>query len=456
MSFRKASAILRGKWLINQEWADAHLPLVISFMKGDAAAGAMLMGKANYFDTRAESDGGSCDDVELVDGTKNVYEVSCGCDLNKVPFGSIAYVDIDGPMFKTGDDCSDGMEDYAELMDALRTATNVAGVIIDIDSPGGEVDGTATFGDSIRKLSSFKPTIGIIDDGMSASAAYWAISACNEVYCTQPTSQAGSIGVYCKLKDMDAYFRSQGLPVIEVYAPQSTDKNAEIREALDGNDAKLKEELAFICDVFISTVNQNRKGKIRPNSDKGLNTWSTGKLYFAADAVKEGLVDGIKSFDQVVFRMSRLISSSKNSSNIMAFEKTLAVAGATELAVTDDGFVLSEEQLNLVEAALNDHASNATALEQANSMIQDLQGEITGYKANDQGEIIANQAARITALEAEVAELGGKPSGGGTPLVVTEDVIVAETKPEKITLNHPDHPVNVEARKHLQFKNRKK
>lgn len=391
MSFKTASAILRGRWLIDKAWADAHMPLVFAVLKGDAKAASLL----GLDDDEDEND----DEVKKI-GNK-VYQVYPGCKLSDLPDGSIAYVDIDGPLLKQGGMCSYGMEDYSELFYGLQTAANIEGVIVDIDSPGGQADGTATLADAIAACAAVKPVVGFIDDGLAASAAYWAISACSEVYCCQPTDAVGSVGVYTTVADVYAYYQAQGLPVKDVYAPQSTDKNLDYRESIQGNDDLLKAELKVIADAFIAAVRKNRKGKISGND------WATGKMFFAADAQKIGLIDGIKSFDQVVFRTSRMISSNKKNSNTMAFEKALATAKAEAFEVVEGGFLLSEENLNSIEATL---AANETAVAAHATEVEALGGQIISL--NEQ-LTAANEAtnagvATITEREEEIGRLNAR------------------------------------------------
>lgn len=449
MSFKRVSAILRSNWLIDKQWAAAHLPLVVNFLKGDSTAFASIMGNRSSM-----SDNGEQRDPEIVGGTRNVYEVYCGCDLNKVPNGSIAYLDIDGPVFKLGDDCSDGMEDYVELVNAIKISPNISALIIDVDTPGGQANGPASLADAIKKCDTVKPVVGFVNDGYCASAGYFFISGCREIYACQATSQIGSIGAYQTIADIYAYYKSQGLPIRDVYAPQSEDKNQPSIQANAGNDTLLEEELKYIVDFFISTVKQNRKGKIVGND------WTKGKLYFADDALQIGLIDGIKNFEQVVFRVSRLISSSqKNNLNTMAFEKTLAAASASAFAVTDAGFIVTEENLNNIEAALQDSATNAEAVTQANAMIDELQNEKTnlettlGAKDSRIQELVGQLETANTEntnLKTENDSLKKLSSGIGTVLTIEKDEVVLENGSKKIGLSHPDHPVNVAARKRIE------
>lgn len=424
MSFNTLSAVLRGRWLLDKQWAESHYPLVLRFMKGETI-------DFGIGDRKLYKDGEEVENTppkaEKLSAQRNVYSVKRYSDLSTLPNGSIAMLTLEGPLMKRGGICSYGMVDHAELINRLSVASNVGGILLNIDSPGGQADGTAMLAQVIKEASAKKPVLAIIDDGMAASAAMWIASAADEIYVTQPTDAVGSVGVYTTIADWNAHYKEYfKLPVKDVYAPQSTDKNRDYYEALAGNEEPLKEDLAVLAQQFIDTVSINRSGKIKGNE------WKSGKMFYAKDAKRIGLIDGVKSFSQVVNRLDNLISSrSQNSQNKnMAFEKTLATAKAESFVVTDDGFALQETDLNNIEAALIAADKTAETLSAAQTRIAELE-ELSGTQSTAvsdaatelaaANETINTQEARITELENQVKELGKQPSGSGTILTITQD-----------------------------------
>lgn len=415
MSFKTASAILRGAWLLDKGWTQAHLPLLVSVIKGNGSFSSMFSGD----EKRVE-------DVEpkkvLSHSAASVYGVSYYTDVSKLPNGSIAMLDISGPITKYGDMCSYGSVDHTATLNRLANSPNVSGIILNIDSPGGQVAGTTMLADAIKAVGSRKPVVAVIDDGIAASAAMWVASAANEIYVTKKTDQVGSIGVYTTVADWYSYFESEGLKVRDVYAPQSTEKNGDYREAIAGNDQPLKDDLKMIADQFISTVETNRAGKLTSNE------WNTGKMFYGKDAKKIGLIDGIKSFDQVVKRMDQLIQQKQTNSNSynMAFEKTLTAANAESFEVVEGGFLLSEENLNAIEASFAAHDAQVATL---NSTIAENAVVIEGMNATitaNNETIVANNA-RIAELEAEVAKLKAAPAASLTSTTVEQDAVGAQS-----------------------------
>ncbi len=290
MSFRTISAILRGRWLLDKTYAQSYMPFVFQMLNGQ---------QVNLDAKKDESN--QVQKLNTFAGA--AYGVGPGSDLSRLPPDSIAVVSMNGPLMKYGDMCSWGMVDFAALINRLGSNGNVRGIIIDMDSPGGQADGTALTADAITRARQRKPVVSLIDDGIAASAAEWISSAANEVYVTQATDMVGSVGVYTTIADWYAHYQEHWhLPVRDIYAPQSTDKNKDYQEALKGNDDMIKAELKVLADQFIKTIKRNRAGKL--TSDE----WTTGKMFYAKDAIRIGLIDGIKSFDQVVDRVTQLMN----------------------------------------------------------------------------------------------------------------------------------------------------
>lgn len=291
MSFKTMNAILRGRWLIDKSYAQASLPLVFRMMSGERVA----------FDDDDDDDDDHTMPKPLISNVASVYSVGHYTDLSRIPVDSIAVVNINGPLMKYGDMCSWGMVDHANIINNVANAGNIKGIIVDIDSPGGTVDGTAMLADTIVRAKQRKPVVTMVDDGMAASAGYWIFSAGTEAYLTQEHDMVGSVGVYTTLADWKAHYQEYWkLPVKDVYAPQSTDKNKSYFDALAGDETELKAELKVIADQFIKTVKRNRSGKLSTDE------WTSGKMFYAKDAKRIGLIDGVKTFEQIVKRVQEL------------------------------------------------------------------------------------------------------------------------------------------------------
>lgn len=312
--FSTISAILRGKWLIDKDWANTHLPLVKALIKGENenifnSAYPHLEANNNVVANDLGSESGMQTHINErllrfpMAGNVAVGMFTAGRynSFNDAPSNSVAIIPISGPIMKNGGDCGEpGASHFTNWIKAANQSDRITGILLVIDSPGGMVDGTQTVVDAIK--NSDKPVVAFVNDGMMASAATWIGTAADEVYASQKTDTIGSIGVYCTIYDFREYLKAEGITQHDIYAKQSVDKNKAYHDALDGNYAGMQDELNFIADQFIKGVKANRKGKLNLAD----NNPFTGKMFDAQTAMDMGLIDGFKNIEGACQRVYEL------------------------------------------------------------------------------------------------------------------------------------------------------
>lgn len=223
--------------------------------------------------------------------------------------GPVQVVNICGPIAKY-DMC--GSAGSQTLQMAIRSAiadNSIAAIVLVVDSPGGQVDGTENLASEIK--SSNKPVVTFVD-GMMCSAAYWIGSASTEIFADKANNgfnaTIGSIGTMCSWKDATKSQEAQGITTHTVYADASTDKNQTFAKANQGDYTDLKQQLNNINDTFLAAVQSNRMGKIDTAKENVLS----GKTYDARQAIKHGLIDRMGTFQQAVSR-AYFLSKNKTS-----------------------------------------------------------------------------------------------------------------------------------------------
>lgn len=215
-------------------------------------------------------------------------------DLRDAPVNSIAIISISGAITKHDQECGpDGMVSKAAILKECYSLDNIKGVIIKIDSGGGEGMAMRLMSEALAERN--KPVIAFIDD-FACSAAYGIASGCDYIVANSEMAEVGSIGTYLTVADYQKFYEQQGIRLIEIYATLSKDKNKPYYEALNGNLEPLRQVADKFNEKFISTIEKNREGKLT----SGREVWGTGKVYFAEDAMALGLIDEINSFQNTL------------------------------------------------------------------------------------------------------------------------------------------------------------
>ena len=163
----------------------------------------------------------------------------------------------------------------------------VHSIVLDVDSPGGDVDGTLEMARLVREARGRKPILAL-GDGLMASAAYWIGSAADRVFITGETTQVGSIGVVATHIDISRAREMRGVKFTEITAgrfKRITSENAPLSE--EGRDT-IQDEVDYIYSVFVNDVAKHRGRDV----DTVLNNMADGRIFLGNQAIEAGLVDG--------------------------------------------------------------------------------------------------------------------------------------------------------------------
>lgn len=199
---------------------------------------------------------------------------------------------INGVITKYGYFFTPGSKERTELIKMADQDPSIDEIILLIDSGGGFGWGTHDLSLAIRNCST--PIIAVIED-VTASAAYWIACSADKIYATNKTAEVGGIGSYSSVWNDKEFWESHGIYTEDVYAEQSTLKNIEIRQFREeGKTDAAKKEVSKHCQMFIDTVKE-----FRPNVQDKDGVFN-GALFTGEKALELGLIDGIKSLDEVL------------------------------------------------------------------------------------------------------------------------------------------------------------
>lgn len=209
----------------------------------------------------------------------------------------VAVIKVSGPLFR-----------YANLMTRICGATSyellaqdfnkavqspqIKGILLDIDSPGGEVNGCSELSDMIYQARGTKPIIAYAS-GACCSGAYWIASACDKILAAD-TAILGSIGV------VSIFEKDDEDKTIEIVSSQSPNKRPDINT--EEGKAKIQARVDELAEVFIAKVARNRG----ISEDDVVNNFGAGDVSVGKSAVRSGLADGLASFEEIIADLARM------------------------------------------------------------------------------------------------------------------------------------------------------
>ncbi len=212
----------------------------------------------------------------------------------------IAVIPIYGTLVKRtlGLEAASGLTSYLDIAQQLEAALSnpqISGILLDIDSPGGEAAGVFELARRIRTAASIKPVWAQANDS-AFSAAYALAAASERLYVTE-TGGVGSIGVIALHLDQSARDTTEGYRYTAVFA--GAHKNDLSPHAPLSTDAhvSLQTEVDRLYALFVTQIAQMRR--------LGIDTVraTEAALVFGEQALAAGLVDGVQSLERTLDAM---------------------------------------------------------------------------------------------------------------------------------------------------------
>jgi capsid assembly protease len=176
----------------------------------------------------------------------------------------------------------------------LAADPEVKQIILEIDSPGGSIEGVTEAAAAIRAARQVKPVYAIAAP-MAASAAYWLAAQATRLL-VLGSGQVGSIGVYGVHEDISKAAERLGVKTTLISAgkyktegnpwePLSDPARADMQSKVDAHYQQFTDDVAFGRGVSPSAV---------------VKGYGEGRMLLARDAVKAGMVDGIGGLDDAL------------------------------------------------------------------------------------------------------------------------------------------------------------
>jgi ClpP class serine protease len=162
--------------------------------------------------------------------------------------GDVAVIPVCGPIFRRANMLSEvsgatSIQVLAQDFNAALANDDVKSIVLEIDSPGGEVTGVSEFAEMVFAARGTKPIVAYVG-GDGCSAAYWIASACEHIVVAD-TAIVGSIGVVRAIPNPGAGTAS----AIEIVSSQSPNKRPDVKTSK--GRAVFQAEVDALADVFV-------------------------------------------------------------------------------------------------------------------------------------------------------------------------------------------------------------
>lgn len=216
--------------------------------------------------------------------------------------GDVAIVPVKGVLARNPDIWElafmgyEDMDAVSEMLDQVSADASVKAVVLDIDSPGGFVNGTPEIGDAVAALNARKPVVAFTA-GMACSAAYWIASQAGAVVASR-SAIVGSIGVYAALYDLSAYYAEMGVKVEVMTNAEGTFKGAGVpgvpltQEQRDNFQSRIQRDF-----------NEFRAAVVAKRPAVSADTMR-GQTFNGAESVALGLTDAVGN-QQLAIQLAR-------------------------------------------------------------------------------------------------------------------------------------------------------
>lgn len=237
-------------------------------------------------------------DEEYVEDTRPGRIVDPGYDM--IGDTGIAMISVHGTLVQKLGTLRpySGMTGYDGLRQSILTAVQdpaVRAIVLDVDSPGGEVAGCFDLVDAIYAQRGAKPIWSILTES-AYSAAYAIASAADRIVLPR-TGGVGSIGVITMHVDWSRALTASGVAVTFItYGDRKADFHPEIPlspEAL----ASAQADIDKMGELFVSTVARNRNIA----ADDVRETQAA--CFMGDDGVSRGLADAVMAPDAALLAL---------------------------------------------------------------------------------------------------------------------------------------------------------
>jgi protease-4 len=192
------------------------------------------------------------------------------------------------------------VDDMRTALEQAREDDRVKAIVLEIDSPGGEVTASDAIYSAVVKARARKPVV-VYMDSLAASGGYY-VSCGGKFLMASDTTITGSIGVIIQTLNYEQLFNKVGLASVIF-------KSGKFKDMLNGARPITPEERELVqsfimktYDKFLGIVATERN----LSADLLRNTIADGRILSGKDAFDSKLIDGLGQFEDAFTKAKQL------------------------------------------------------------------------------------------------------------------------------------------------------
>ncbi|PYL42757.1 MAG: signal peptide peptidase SppA [Verrucomicrobia bacterium] len=196
---------------------------------------------------------------------------------------------------------SDSMvDDMRAALQQARDDSRVKAIVLEIDSPGGEVTASDAIYSALVKARARKPVV-VYMDSLAASGGYY-VSCGGKFLMANETTITGSIGVIIQTLNYEQLFNKVGLASVIF-------KSGKFKDMLNGARPITPEERELVQNFIMKTYDKFlgivAKERNLP-ADLLRNTIADGRILSGKEAFEHKLIDGLGELDDAFSKAKEL------------------------------------------------------------------------------------------------------------------------------------------------------
>lgn len=169
----------------------------------------------------------------------------------------------------------------------------IGGVIVRIDSPGGDAVASDEILELLKRLSKKKPLVISMSDVAASGGYYMAMTG--DPVIAYPGTITGSIGVIYGKANLRGLYARLGMNREILKRGRFADLDSTVQPLTPEGRARLRETIDFIYDGFLQRVAEGRRRK-----REEIEPYAQGRVWSGTRAREHGLIDQTGGLDEAV------------------------------------------------------------------------------------------------------------------------------------------------------------